>query len=485
MFSASLYAGRTTPILIAGSASTGAPHVSRYDRTNVLTDPTLPIDSPSTRAAERRRRLFLSVAAALAQRAVLMLTTFVALRLAFRALGNELFGVWATIVSFTATLSFADLGIGNGLLNLLAPRMRPEERAAARAAVSSAFWTLAGLAVVLEAVLIAAAPHASSSLFRDVHSPQVAAALLAFGTIFCASLPLGTAQRIYLAAQEAYAYSVWETLGAAASLLFVVAAIALGGSLPALVAAAVSAPFVTAISGSIALWRRRPWLLPSPKLVSGAVVRALMKMGFWFLTLQAAAAIAFSTDAIVAARELGAAAVSRYAVAARLFSYLTMLIAVVLTPLWPAFGEAKARGDVDWIRATLRRSIGLAVLITGAGSAVLVAGARPFIRWWIGEPAVPPVALLTGLAALTVLTGVISCYATLLNGVNALAFQGVCGAIMAAAALAAKIVFVRRWGVEGLPWGTFVAYAAVSAIPMHLYARRVLQAPDKIAGPHG
>lgn len=413
-----------------------------------------------------------------------MLTTFVAMRLAFRALGNELFGVWATIVSFTATLSFADLGIGNGLLNLLAPRMRPEERPAARAAVSSAFWTLAALAVVLELAAFVAAPHAAASLFSDVHSAQVPAALLAFGTIFCVALPLGTAQRIYLAAQEAYAYSVWEAVGAAASLLFVVAAIATGGNLPALVAAAVSAPLATAIAGSVSLWRRKPWLRPSLPLVSGDVVRKLMKMGFWFLALQAAAAIAFSTDAIVAARELGAGAVSSYAVVARLFSYLTMLVAVVLTPLWPAFGEAMARGDVDWIRAALRRSIGLALLITGAGSALLVAAARPFIRWWIGEPAVPPVALLTGLAALTVLTGVISCYATLLNGVNALAFQAICGGVMAAAALAAKIVFVRRWGVAGLPWGTLVAYAAVSAIPMHLYARRVLRAADKIASPH-
>ncbi len=43
---------------------------------------------------------------------------------------------------------------------------------------------------------------------------------------------------------------------------------------------------------------------------------------------------------------------SCHAITQRLLGVIGMALALALGPLWPAFGEAKARGDIDWILLT-------------------------------------------------------------------------------------------------------------------------------------
>src|SRR5574341_1512330 len=68
------------------------------------------------RSQERYRRLVLTALAQAGSRGLLALTLLAAVPLTLGYLGQERYGLWATISSFLVLLQFADLGIGNGLL---------------------------------------------------------------------------------------------------------------------------------------------------------------------------------------------------------------------------------------------------------------------------------------------------------------------------------------------------------------------------------
>ena len=60
---------------------------------------------------------------------------------------------------------------------------------------------------------------------------------------------------------------------------------------------------------------------------------------------------------ILLAAKLGSTAVTPYNLILRVLSLTTLSLGLFLTPLWPAYGEAKVRGDFQWIKKTYIRSL--------------------------------------------------------------------------------------------------------------------------------
>src|ERR1035441_8948081 len=71
----------------------------------------------SGRSQERQRRAFLSTMAAFAAKGIAIVTQLVTVPMTLNYLGAERFGLWMAISSVVSMLAFADLGVGNGLLN--------------------------------------------------------------------------------------------------------------------------------------------------------------------------------------------------------------------------------------------------------------------------------------------------------------------------------------------------------------------------------
>ena len=100
-------------------------------------------------------------------------------------------------------------------------------------------------------------------------------------------------------------------------------------------------------------------------------------------------AIGYTSHTFVIAHILGQETVAEYSVPYRLFSIVTVVLSFFLIPLWPAYAEAAARGDVAWVRRTLRRSVqwGLAFNVT-AGIVLILLG-RQIIHLWVGSQVTP------------------------------------------------------------------------------------------------
>jgi O-antigen/teichoic acid export membrane protein len=197
--------------------------------------------------------------------------------------------------------------------------------------------------------------------------------------------------------------------------------------------------------------------------------------GALYLVLQIVVAAAFGSDSIVIAQMLGTPAVADYAVPERMFSLITMLLAMVTGPLWPAYGEAIARGDAVWVRRTLSRSIALAVGSAALMSTILVIFGSHLVTLWVGRSIDPPFALIVGLGVWKVFEAGGTAVGAYLNGAHIIRFQLITALLTGVSALGLKFVFVGWCGVSGTVWATTLSYLMFAALPYAIFLPRLLQ----------
>jgi O-antigen/teichoic acid export membrane protein len=441
------------------------------------------MSTPEGRAAERHRRVLLSSLAAAAAKMISVGVALVSVPLTLHYLGPERYGMWMTMSSFIVMMSFADLGMGNGLLNVVAGANGRDDRAAIRGLVSSAVFILSGLALSLGIVTSLVYPlipwprlfNVDSALAAQEAGPAIAVLL----ACFLLAIPLGVVQKTQMGLQQGFAVSLWQCGASLFALGCLLLAIRLEGGLPWLVLALVGGPLVANASNAIMFFGMQARdLAPSAGLVSRRDMARIGHIGLLFLVLQIVIAVAFSSDNIVIAQLLGASSVAEYAVPAQMFSVVTTVLNMGLAPLWPAYGEALARGDLAWVKRTLVRSLVISISLAALASTALVFIGPHLLKLWVGKAIEPPYLLLLGLALWKSLEAAGNAVAMFLNGANVVKFQVVTAVLMGIAAITLKIGLVAKIGISGVPLATSAAYLALILVPTIFVIRGIIKADE-------
>ena len=438
--------------------------------------------TPIGRSRERFRRIGLTTATSIAARGIGFATSLITVPLTLHYLGAERYGLWATLSSIIALASFADFGLGNGLLNALASAHGRDDREAGAREVSTAFLLLLGVAATLSVAFVLAYPYIDWARVYNVSSTQAATeagpATAAFVGCILANLPLGVVARIRQGYQEGYRTSLFDASGNILGLLLVLLAISLRAPLVWLVLAMAGAPVIASLTHAVVLfWRDRPWLRVVPKRFDRRTATRLLHHGGLFFVLQVAATFASAPDNVIIAQTLGPTSVAQYAVVAKLFSVSVLLSDVALAPLWPAYGEAMARGDLQWVRHTLVRSVQVAALASVLFAAVFVLGGNEILARWVGPGFAAPLALRLGFGTWVIVATLGMAVAMYLNAANLMRVQAACAMVWVPASLVLKVLLVTRWGLAGVPWATVVAYLALAAVPLAALGLRGKLAP--------
>jgi O-antigen/teichoic acid export membrane protein len=451
---------------------------------DALLAPAVPADpsTPVGRSRERFRRIGLTTATAIAARGIGFATSFITVPLTLHYLGAERYGLWATLSSVIALASFADLGMGNGLLNALSSAHGRDDHEMARREVSTAVILLLAVAATLGVAFLLAYPHIDWARVYNVTSPQAEAeagpATAAFVGCILANLPLGVVARIRQGYQEGYRTSFFDAAGNLLGLLLVLLAIKFRMALVWLVLAMAGAPVIASLIHTVVLFGRdRPWLRVDPQRFDGSTAMRLLHHGGLFFALQLAGTFVSAPDNVIIAQTLGPTSVAHYAVAAKLFSVTALLSDVALAPLWPAYGEAMARGDLHWVNRTLVRSVQLAAFASILLASLLILGGNEILARWVGPGFGVPLALRLGFASWTIVATVGMAIAMYLNAANLMRVQVACALVWVPASLVLKVMLVTRWGLPGVPWATVLAYLAFAAVPQAALGLRGRLAP--------
>jgi O-antigen/teichoic acid export membrane protein len=432
-------------------------------------------------AKQRDRRMMLSMLAGFPVRALQILSGILVVPLAYRYLGAERFGLWSAVTALGSMLTLADFGIGNGLITTLSVATGREEPERIRRAISTAILIVGAIAALLLIALGALVllgdwagwlNVAGTSAAGDARPAGAACVMMAL-----LLLPVGLAAKIRTGLQEAFRNSAWDAAGVVLMLGLFVAAIRFDTGMAGLAVALGTGPVLAALGNGIGLWRRQS-LRPRWSAVDFEGFRPVARLGLLYFALACSAAMASAADNLIAIKLLGPESAGSIGIAGKIFGASQAVVIVALLPLWPAFGEALARGDHRWARRALWRSVAMAFGISLLGAVALLAVANPAIRLWLGRDTALPMGLLVANAVWLVLQSVGNVFGMLLNGAGVIRFQIATSVSYAVIAVALKFVLTDRIGMAGIVWGTVISYGLV-ALPLYVrYARRHL---DRVA----
>ncbi len=409
-----------------------------------------------------------SLASALA-RGIAILTSLISVPLTVKYLGPERYGMWMTASSVIALLGFADLGMGNGLLNAISESDGKDDRKTAQKYVSSAFYMLLGIAALILFLFALIYPFIPWARVFNVVTDQAIRESGPSMAIFIVSLainmPLGVAQRVQLGYQEGYKTHLWGVFGSLLGFAGVLLAIYLKVGLPWLVLAMSGGPCFAMLLNWVELFcRSRTWLFPRWSTFDRSSSRKIAGTGMFFLILQIMTLLVSSSDNLVIAQILGASAVSVYAITQKLFT-ATMFAQYFIAPLWPAFGEALARKDYEWAKRTLNRALKFTLIVGLATALPLLMFGKQIISYWVGPELIPSTFMLTGFAIYVLLSGYGGVMSTYLNSGYLVGRQAVFFTVASLSAIALKIFLAYQWQAAGIIWATNICFGLFYVIP--------------------
>ena len=408
-------------------------------------------------------------------RVITALATLVNIGLAARSLTIAELGVLSVLSALLLYFNFGDFGMGSVIMTRLPPAHARRDFMAMRQVVSAALSAMMIVAATATAIGVASIwffPWQVVLGAETVAWSEVRAAVLVLVVTGTVGIVGSVGSRVLAALQRGTLLRVCDSIAAVTSMLAVTACAVLEGPIWAYLLA-IFAPFTASWLLQLGyVMVRYPYLKFGPKDLDLAVGLRFLRDGTAFAVLSFGWVVTYTLDAIVVASVLGASQAAIFSIAVRLFGLVSGTLTLAGQQMWPAMGEAIARGDVAWVRTRFRRSILTAAVASSVSSAVLVLVGPTFARLWVGEELVPSQSLFIVFGIWTVYITVAVQYSLMLLAAEKIRLLAGLGLVVAAVNLAVSIILTRELGIVGPVIGSLVAACSVQLVPMIVMTRR-------------
>lgn len=302
---------------------------------------------------------------------------------------SETYGIWMTLSTMIAWISFFDIGINNGLKNKLAEAFVHKDYKLCRKYISTTYAILTLIFSVVMVLLLAVTPYLDWP--QILHLPAEYSEVLIYSiciliVYFCLNFVLSTINVILTADQRPADAAFRTFVQQALSLLIIyILTLTTEGSLLNLCLGLCAAPIIVVLLFNITLFQGRYHeISPSFSSIDFCVAPELMGLGVKFFIIQIAGVIQYQLVNFILLRYYGGSSVTEYNIAFKYFSALNMVWTILITPLWVGFTDAIANSDYDWIRKTLKRYLYLYILASFVGLIMLIVS--PYIyKLWVGD----------------------------------------------------------------------------------------------------
>ncbi|MCG8672713.1 MAG: hypothetical protein MI867_25150, partial [Pseudomonadales bacterium] len=171
--------------------------------------------------------------------------------------------------------------------------------------------------------------------------------------------------------------------------------------------------------------------------------------------------------------------VADFQILMRVLDIPLLLIMILTSILWSAFGEAMARGDSQWVIKSIQRISVLIVLVMVATVAGFGFAGERLISLWLGEGNSVNHKLFNVLAIWVGLVAFFNLLASYMNATNKLWFQVKLFAAYSILAFPIKILVLQQYSLEYFVWAGICVYLAVVIIPAALVVIRDLVSADE------
>ena len=432
------------------------------------------ISTAQGKSHERYRRILLTGGSTAIVKIFAVAINLVTVPLTVNYLGAERYGLWMSISSVMALMGFADLVLGNGLLNAVAKANGRSSNEDAQIAVSSTFYILLGISGVLLAIFLSAFTFISWQHVFNVSSAlaikESAPTMLVLVIILLINIPLGIIERIYLGYQEGYRFQIWLILGSFLSFAGLLLCINFKWGLPWLVLAFSGGQLIATFMNGIYLFsKKRKYLLPRLKYFNLDMGKTLIRSGLIFFLLGLFTLLANTSDDIILSQTLGPSSVAGYEVVKKMFLF-SMFTQYIIQPLWPAFAEAMESGDIEWAKKTLKKGLRISIICAAVISLPLLIFGKQIVLVWVGAAYIPSWWLLAGFYVFVLIANYGGVMSTFLNSGPLLYRQLLIVGLSGTSSVIFKIYLSAHFGVSGIIWATILCYGVFYIIPCYRLA---------------
>lgn len=335
-----------------------------------------------------------------------ILVSFLLVPLTIGYVSNELYGVWLTLSSVMTWISFMDLGFSQGLKNKLTEAIAQSDLEKGRKLVSTTYFMLVVIFVPLCVILEFIVPVVDWCHLLNVspiYSADILKAMRVVILFACIQFITNAIVSVIAAFQQVALSNSFGVIGNVLALLVIfILTKTVPPSLLTLSAVMAAIPVLVLILATVVLFTGK-YSDISPRILAirKDQIKEVFSLGYKFFIINVQVIVVYNATNVLISNVSSPLEVTSYNLAYRYLNIAMMLFGIIMGPLWPAYTDAYARDDFDWMRKT-KNTMNKVLLISVVGCALLVILSRPFYHFWVGSKVEIPF-LMTLLVALYVI----------------------------------------------------------------------------------
>lgn len=404
-----------------------------------------------------------------------ILASFLLVPITIDYLNDVRYGIWLTLSSVLSCIIYFDIGLGNGLKNKLTDAIARNDKKSALIYVSTTYALIGCIALLFILLLFFCGEifdYARLLNVPDEYRGEVKSVVLIAGLFFGLNFVLRLICTILHAFQRVAMSDLLNSLGNVISLIFIFILTKIDSD-PTLLWVSIIfslTPALVFLFGSIYLFMF-PYkdLRPRWSQIDFSYSKSLLGLGAKFFFIQLSCVIIFQFSPVLINTIFGAKEVTSYSIANKYFNMVIMLFQIVLAPLWVAYSDAYARGDMEWIKRTTRKNLKFGALLA-VGIGVMVAVSPIFYYLWIQDKVEVPFSVTVACAVYALVYVWYNIFITVINGIGTVKLQMYYTFFSTAVSIPLAVGLAHLWGVSGVVWGlTFALLPHVILAPLQYY----------------
>ena len=312
-------------------------------------------------------------------------------------LGVGQYGVWLTIASLSTWMTFFEFGLGSGLKNRLAQSLAHADYKLGKQLVSTAYFAVSMIIVVLFIVLFLLKDHINWNILLGTDEVSLTT-LSTFASLMISSFfiifILKLLGNVASASQNPYIEKFINTTTQILLLLmvFLISRFYNGDIVKLSLFWCCTTVGIWLIASFILYSTTYKNIAPSLQEIKPQRLKSLMSLGVKFFVIQISLVVIHGSTNFLISRYVGSEEVVVYNAAYKIFNLANIMYTIIIAPTWVAFVDALEKNDFIWIKSTVKRMLNIWILITTVMFIILMLS--PYVyKLWLGDRVAVPFGL--------------------------------------------------------------------------------------------
>ncbi len=386
------------------------------------------------------------------------------------------YGIWLTISSLLIWIDSFDIGLGNGLRNLLAESIAKNDLKKGQQQVSTAFFML--VCIILPTIPIFTSIVHKINCYKLFNvDPQLTHnleyILIASYTIVAITFIFKFIGNIYMALQLPAITNLLIGIGHTISLFLIYTISRLGNATLFHVAVIYTiSPLIVYLFSYPITFTKYKYLTPSIRLFDYKELKPLFGLGIKFFLAQISGMVIFASSNILISRLFSPKEVTPYQIAYRYFGMVNIIFTLISAPLWSATTNAYTQGDTAWISNAVKKMRKIIFLLSFL-LIIMIITSQFVYSFWVGDTIEIPLELSISMACYMFVIIYGTCYSNIICGMGKIQLITIITIIEALCYIPMALFLGKYLGVYGIV-AALIFVNSISAITNHLQYRYII-----------